>query len=147
MTAPTDYRQHLEVETPEHVVLDYEIAGLGSRALAAVIDTLILASVILAAVLFSAWAGDAVAALLRPLMTLALFALLWGYFALFEGFNDGQTPGKRWMGIRVIRDTGAPGLLSRSGCTQSVASGRFFATALLVRRPLRGLPSAREAGG
>ena len=108
MTAPTDYRQHLEVETPEHVVLDYEIAGLGSRALAAVIDTLILASVILAAVLFSAWAGDAVAALLRPLMTLALFALLWGYFALFEGFNDGQTPGKRWMGIRVIRDTGHP---------------------------------------
>ena len=40
--APLDFRQHLEVETPEHVVLDYEIAGLGSRALAAIIDTLIL---------------------------------------------------------------------------------------------------------
>ena len=30
-----DLRQHLEVETPEHVTLDYEIAGLGSRAAAA----------------------------------------------------------------------------------------------------------------
>jgi hypothetical protein len=39
---PTDFRQHLEVETPEHVVLDYEIAGLGSRALAAIIDSLVL---------------------------------------------------------------------------------------------------------
>ena len=36
--APPDYRQHLEIETPEHVVLDLEIAGIGSRALAAVLD-------------------------------------------------------------------------------------------------------------
>jgi hypothetical protein len=42
MTSPPDFRQHLEVETPEHVVLDYEIAGLGSRALAAIIDTALL---------------------------------------------------------------------------------------------------------
>ena len=108
MTAPSDYRQHLEVETPEQVVLDYEIAGLGSRALAAIIDTLILVGIIVAVVLFTAWAGDAFAMLLRPIVTLAIFALLLGYFALFEGFNDGQTPGKRSMGIRVIRDTGHP---------------------------------------
>jgi hypothetical protein len=37
-----DYRQHLEVETPEHVVLDLEIAGVGSRALAAILDMIIL---------------------------------------------------------------------------------------------------------
>ena len=37
-----EYRQHLEVETPEHVVLDLEIAGVGSRALAAILDMLIL---------------------------------------------------------------------------------------------------------
>ena len=36
----SDYRQHLEVETPEHVVLDLEIAGIGSRTLAAVLDTM-----------------------------------------------------------------------------------------------------------
>ncbi|HEV8148802.1 MAG TPA: hypothetical protein VGP61_01315, partial [Gemmatimonadales bacterium] len=37
-----DYRQHLEIETPEHVILDYEVAGIGSRTLAAVADWLIL---------------------------------------------------------------------------------------------------------
>ena len=42
MTTTPDFRQHLEVETPEHVLLDYEIAGLGSRALAALVDTGIL---------------------------------------------------------------------------------------------------------
>ena len=42
-----DFRQHMEVETPEHVVLDLEIAGVGSRLLAAVIDTAVLAGVML----------------------------------------------------------------------------------------------------
>ena len=37
-----DFRQHIEVETPEHVVLDLEIAGVGSRLLAAVIDTALI---------------------------------------------------------------------------------------------------------
>jgi uncharacterized membrane protein SpoIIM required for sporulation len=31
---------------------------------------------------------------------------MWGYFTLFEGLSDGRTPGKRWLGLRVIRDTG-----------------------------------------
>ena len=44
---PFDYRQHLEIETPEHVVLDYEIAGVGSRTLAAVADWLILTVIVL----------------------------------------------------------------------------------------------------
>ena len=48
---PPDYRQHLEIETPEHVVLDLEIAGIGSRALAAVLDMAILVGGSLAALL------------------------------------------------------------------------------------------------
>lgn len=108
MAIPADYRQHLEVETPEHVVIDYEIAGLGSRSLAAIIDTAIIAGLIVALLLTTAQAGPWLGRALLPLIGLALFALLWGYFALFEGFRDGQTPGKRWMGIRVIRDTGHP---------------------------------------
>ncbi|HSE66886.1 MAG TPA: RDD family protein, partial [Gemmatimonadales bacterium] len=105
---PLDFRQHLEVETPEHVVLDYEIAGLGSRALAAIIDTLILigwsmALMVVFALLsiqFEEWAG--------AIFTLVYFASLWGYFAFFEGLRNGQTPGKRRLGIRVVRDTGHP---------------------------------------
>jgi uncharacterized membrane protein SpoIIM required for sporulation/uncharacterized RDD family membrane protein YckC len=106
MTAPTDFRQHLEVETPEHVVLDYEIAGLGSRALAAIVDTVILIAWLIAlsfmVLRFVASFGDWVIALLSVLG----FLSVWGYFTFFEGLRNGQTPGKRWLGIRVVRDTG-----------------------------------------
>jgi uncharacterized RDD family membrane protein YckC len=34
------------------------------------------------------------------------FMLIWGYFSLFEGLWHGQTPGKRWMKLRVIKDSG-----------------------------------------
>ncbi len=105
MTAPVDFRQHLEVETPEHIVLDYEIAGLGSRALATIIDTLLLGLWLIAVlVVFTSqldggpWLG--------ALLTLIGFASIWGYFTFFEGLRRGQTPGKRRLGIRVVSDTG-----------------------------------------
>jgi uncharacterized RDD family membrane protein YckC len=34
------------------------------------------------------------------------FVLYWGYFSLFEAFRNGQTPGKRALKIRVIKDSG-----------------------------------------
>lgn len=101
-----DYRQHLEVETPEHVVLDYELAGLGSRALAAIIDTLILLGLLIASqVAFSA-AGRGLGGFAWVALLLLQFALVWGYFTFFETFARGQTPGKRRLGIRVVHDTG-----------------------------------------
>ena len=105
MIAPTDFRQHLEVETPEHVVLDYEIAGLGSRALATIIDSILLVVWLLAVLVVltslvhtGRWLGVA--------MTIVSFASVWGYFTFFEGLRRGQTPGKRRLGIRVVQDTG-----------------------------------------
>ena len=104
--APPDYRQHLEVETPEHVVLDLEIAGIGSRALAAVLDMAILVGV-------ARRAGSS-----RNPRGLRRAGPAWraahdgrvrgwnGYFILFEGLGRGQTPGKRIVGIRVVMDTG-----------------------------------------
>lgn len=116
MTTAPDYRQHLEVETPEHVVLDLEVAGVGSRVLAALVDTGILLVTAAAGgglvavlssygILPSSGAGGAwVAALLIG----AGFTLWNGYFILFEGLRAGQTPGKRLVGIRVVQDTGHP---------------------------------------
>lgn len=103
---PPDFRQHLEVETPEHVVIDYEIAGLGSRALAAGLDTLVILLILLAIVIAMALAGRQGSRWGTALVVVAVFALQWGYFTLFEGLWRGRTPGKRAMGIRVIRDTG-----------------------------------------
>jgi uncharacterized RDD family membrane protein YckC len=104
-----DYRQHLEIETPEHVVLDLEIAGIGSRALAAMLDMLILIGTMVTALVvlgllagFGLWVGPWGAALLL----LAGYAGWTGYFIFFEALRRGQTPGKRIVGIRVLMDTG-----------------------------------------
>jgi len=114
MTAASDYRQHLEVETPEHVMLDLEVAGVGSRLLAAVLDTVILTGIGAAAALLVAFltsygvlpGSGAGFTWLAALLVGAGFALWNGYFILFEGLRAGQTPGKRFVGIRVVQDTG-----------------------------------------
>ncbi|HEV8196430.1 MAG TPA: stage II sporulation protein M [Gemmatimonadales bacterium] len=105
---PADYRQHLEVETPEHVVLDYEIAGVGSRTLAAAADWFIITLLALAATLALGLWKDGGSTWLAAVLVLVLYSIVWGYFTCFEGLRQGQTPGKRAMGIRVIRDTGHP---------------------------------------
>jgi uncharacterized membrane protein SpoIIM required for sporulation/uncharacterized RDD family membrane protein YckC len=107
--SPPDYRQRLQVETPEHVTLDLEIAGVGSRALAALIDMLVLVGsalgvfIVLAIV---AGFGVTVGSIGGALLMLGGFAVWTGYFILFEGLRQGQTPGKRMVGIRVVSDTG-----------------------------------------
>lgn len=106
--------RQVDVETPEHVAIGYELADLGSRFTAMLLDWLLI---ILGQL--GIWIG--VFALARifgfenPVTGLGLgitifagFVLMWGYFVFFEGLRDGQTPGKRWMGIRVVHDGGFP---------------------------------------
>ncbi len=109
MAAAPDYRQHLEVETPEHVILDYEIAGLGSRAFATLLDTLLLTLCLLGVMFLWAWFGDALGlggSWALALLWVLIFVSMWGYFTFFEGFRNGQTPGKRRAGIRVVSEMG-----------------------------------------
>lgn len=105
--------RHTEVETPEHVALQYELADLGSRFAALLVD-----NIAVVAVLALLWGGLdlAVDAALAPpewlrelrtaVLTLVSFVWWWGYFVLYEGLRDGQTPGKRLMRIRVVHDGG-----------------------------------------
>ena len=118
MTEPVrnDYRQHLELETPEHVLLDYEIAGVGSRVLAALADWLVVFALVLVTTLsVGVFRGNS--KWVVALAIAVIYGILWGYFTLFEGLWQGQTPGKWWLGIRVIRDTG-------HGITLSEAAAR-----------------------
>jgi uncharacterized RDD family membrane protein YckC len=98
------------IETPEAVSFGYDVAGIGSRFMAALVDTLligVLQAVVLGltiAALSSAQGGPWIAAGLG----LLAFALLWGYYLLFEMIWNGQSPGKRWVGLRVIKESGAP---------------------------------------
>lgn len=106
-----DLSRRLEVETPEHILLQFELAGVGSRAAAAVLDLAILAAVFLSLYfVFSAGGalGELVASWADALLVALNFLIYWGYFALFEGLASGRTPGKRSLGLRVVMDTGHP---------------------------------------
>lgn len=107
--------ERLTIETPEQVALELAVAGIGSRFLALAIDTLVQA--LLFALLFALLAfGVQLSSLVasfgsiwaQALLLLLAFCVYWGYFAVFEIAWQGQTPGKRATGIRVIKDSGRP---------------------------------------
>ena len=126
MSSPLEPEDYLTVDTPENVAFGYEVAGIGSRFLAALVDTFIILFVQLIVGLtsvFLAWfvlrdlVGEDIAALgpwLLGLFGLVGFALLWGYYIFFEMTWNGQSPGKRWAGLRVIRMDGTPLTLTES---------------------------------
>lgn len=107
----------LEILTPEQVTIQYELAGVGSRGVAAALDSLLQLAIFLLLVLLlqalmqskliSPW-SEWDRPVLITLLTLGFFIILWGYHILFETLWSGQTPGKRYMGLRVITDGGYP---------------------------------------
>ena len=107
--------RQVEVETPEHVAVGYILADLGSRFTALLLDGLVLGSALLVLwiglpLLAAAFGGlpRALAGVGLALLVFASFLLVWGYFVYFEGLRDGQTPGKRWLGLRVVQEGGYP---------------------------------------
>jgi uncharacterized RDD family membrane protein YckC len=96
------------VVTPEAVAVSLDIAGLGSRGIALLIDTAIQGGVILllSMAMLPTGAADTTGGLVLYLTL--FFLIFWGYFPLFEGFWHGQTPGKRAQHLRVIRVDGQP---------------------------------------
>ncbi|HAE58197.1 MAG TPA: RDD family protein [Anaerolineae bacterium] len=109
----------LSIDTPENVIFGYSLAGLGSRFLAAVIDSaiifLIQAAVLLITFYFIIrpnFAGDLGQTWAASLLSLLAFVFFWGYYIFFELNWNGQSPGKRMVGIRVIRRDGTPVTLS-----------------------------------
>jgi uncharacterized RDD family membrane protein YckC len=104
----------LIIDTPEQVHLEFVLAGIGSRFMAVFLDVLIETALYLILFLLTPlWIGGGFFGATRSiwwiaLVTLAAFCINWGYYAIFEALWKGQTPGKRWAGIRVIKDSGRP---------------------------------------
>ena len=94
---------HHEILTTEKVTIRYRVAGLGSRFLAWMVDVALIIVLVLAGLMGSSVLEIGRAGLGAALAVLWMFALTWGYFLLFEWLWQGQTPGKRLLGIRVIR--------------------------------------------
>lgn len=124
MALPSDDR--LNIDTPENVTFGYRVAGIGSRFLAALVDTILIVVLIVLTYLLLGLLilileqtnllrlanlfGDErqVIGWLGVGAGLLAFGFLWGYYILFELLWNGQSPGKRWVGLRVIRTDGAP---------------------------------------
>ena len=102
------------IETPEQIMMELAPAGIGSRFLALALDTLIQGALYVAIILLGIWIEPKVPMNWLPdtwavaLALFFLFCIYWGYFAAFEIFWHGQTPGKRVLGIRVVKDSGRP---------------------------------------
>jgi uncharacterized RDD family membrane protein YckC len=109
-----DFRDKLTIETPEQTLLEFEVAGIGSRFLALAYDTLLQILMGIGLLVILVFAGVALPSAARTgiwfvaFIVLAYFVLYFGYFAIFEVLWNGQTPGKKKEGLRVIKDSGRP---------------------------------------
>jgi len=107
----------LIIETPERVALHFGLASIGNRFIACAIDHAIqafaLVLIFLGFFLIANTSNLENAFSTAPkwvyaVMIIVLFLILTGYFAFFEWLWSGQTPGKRWLKLRVIREDGRP---------------------------------------
>lgn len=114
MVAPLD--TDVAIETPEHIVFHYRVAGPARRALAYTIDLLACygAVAVVGLIVMLAFVGDVQAREIRStakagggFVLLALFAAQWVYFVVYEA-RTGRSLGKRALGLRVVSTTGRP---------------------------------------
>lgn len=123
MSQLIETEETLIIEAPERVPLEFALASIGNRFLAVAIDHFIqYLSIFLIAWLFLSIAGyssadvvDAPEQLFNDapkwviaVLILILFLIFAGYFIAFEWLWSGQTPGKRLLKLRVIREDGRP---------------------------------------
>ncbi|MBK5527940.1 RDD family protein [Pseudomonas sp. TH06] len=102
LAPPLDTRH--QVETPEGIDLPLRPAGLMVRAVAFTIDLGLRGLIMAVLFIVLAFLGK----LGMGLGSLLLFAISWWYMVLFEVLRQGRSPGKQWMGLRVVHDDGTP---------------------------------------
>ncbi|MEW5739315.1 MAG: RDD family protein [Myxococcota bacterium] len=94
------------VLTPEYVEFNFVLAGLMSRFLAWLIDTLIAAVIALGVILVLSVSMTLFPGFGSALSFVVWFLIDWGYMTFLELVWSGQTIGKRAMGLRVIQESG-----------------------------------------
>lgn len=117
MSATLATEDILVIETPERVPLHFALASIGNRFIACAIDhtiqVLAIGLIALTAVILMNFPIIERAIYGAPkwvlaVMIIVLFLIFSGYFAFFEWAWSGQTPGKRWLKLRVLREDGRP---------------------------------------
>ena len=121
----------LDIQTPENIAFGYNLAGLGSRFLSSIIDTFLLVVILIVANLVAIFAMRAADLLNSTGWAVGIFItlnflLLWGYYIVFETLWNGQTPGKRYVELRVVDRNGVPAGLAASIIRNLVRIVDFF---------------------
>lgn len=113
----SEAEETLVIETPERVQLHFALASIGNRFLACAFDHLLQVLFLLLLVFIGSFVSDWTEASLgftdapkwlQALLIICVFLIWTGYFVVFEWLGNGQTPGKRWLRLRVIREDGRP---------------------------------------
>lgn len=117
------FLKQVRFRTPESVELEFTLAGVGSRALALVLDYVLWWLILILLAIMGAYIaepltnalssllslrGRTIEIWLRSIAILIFFVIYVGYFVYFELSWQGQTPGKKFARIRVVDDTGRP---------------------------------------
>ena len=117
MSATLATEDVLIIETPERVPLHFALASIGNRFLACAIDhalqvlTIIVMAIALTLIANYSSLGDQFANApkwVKAILIVIVFLIFSSYFAFFEWIWNGQTPGKRLLKLRVIREDGRP---------------------------------------
>lgn len=103
-------RNEYRVLTPESVEFAFELAGLASRMLAVLVDSLIIVALVVAGLVVAQLSqllpligATGLSGLIAPVL---VFASVFGYFSVLEWRWNGQTVGKRLLSLRVIDERG-----------------------------------------
>jgi uncharacterized RDD family membrane protein YckC len=121
-SSSTRFFKQVTLQTPESVELEFRLAGIGNRAFALLIDYHVLALLLVGFLALWALFSNQLLNYLEQLeinytgvpnwlwaiALLVTFTIFVSYFLFFETLWQGQTPGKRVVGLRVIRDDGRP---------------------------------------
>jgi uncharacterized RDD family membrane protein YckC len=112
------WEDDISILSAENVNFAIETAGLGSRFAAVVIDMVLQMFVLGLVGIVGGVLADYLPALMEAgkwirvvvygLLIIFAFLILIGYYFFFEWLWDGQTPGKRWLGLRVLQANGMP---------------------------------------
>lgn len=104
--APLDSK--IAIVTPENIAFQYRVAGPFRRLPAFLCDMAICGLMYAGLAFVVGFLGFFISGLAQAIMMIAFFLIYWFYGGLFETFMNGQTPGKKMMGIRVLTVDGQP---------------------------------------
>jgi uncharacterized RDD family membrane protein YckC len=122
----------VEVETPEHVRFRYRVAGPVRRGLAYLVDVLVRFAILAIAMLAFSLLGSAKPGFTQGAVLIVVFLLEWVYYVLVEMLDGGRSPGKRALGLRVVKEGGFPLTFNDSALRNLLRGADFLPVGYLL---------------